>query len=179
LGLRPLLQGSPHHGEHRPSSREPTTAAEVMDRVKRTRAYFGGLGNPTAKAEQLAALQTREILRLKKENYDLKSRLAEYEIPVAGRGFDIACVDLVSVRRTKGVVYPRQIAMYLCKTLTLHSLAEIGRRFGNRDHTTVLHAIRKVAYDRDVNPELDDRIMSITRHILEVKENDDNHKPQA
>jgi chromosomal replication initiator protein len=42
------------------------------------------------------------------------------------------------------VVRPRQIAMYLAKTLTLRSLPEIGRRFGGRDHTTVLHAVRKI-----------------------------------
>jgi chromosomal replication initiator protein len=41
-------------------------------------------------------------------------------------------------------VRPRQIAMYLAKTLTLRSLPEIGRRFGGRDHTTVLHAVRKI-----------------------------------
>jgi chromosomal replication initiator protein len=52
--------------------------------------------------------------------------------------------DLLSARRTANVVRPRQIAMYLAKTLTLRSLPEIGRRFGGRDHTTVLHAVRKI-----------------------------------
>ena len=50
----------------------------------------------------------------------------------------------MSSRRTANVVRPRQIAMYLAKTLTLRSLPEIGRRFGGRDHTTVLHAVRKI-----------------------------------
>jgi chromosomal replication initiator protein len=50
----------------------------------------------------------------------------------------------LSSRRTANVVRPRQIAMYLAKTLTLRSLPEIGRRFGGRDHTTVLHAVRKI-----------------------------------
>lgn len=52
--------------------------------------------------------------------------------------------DMLSARRTANVVRPRQIAMYLAKTMTLRSLPEIGRRFGGRDHTTVLHAIRKM-----------------------------------
>lgn len=52
--------------------------------------------------------------------------------------------DMLSSRRTKDVVRPRQIAMYLAKTLTPQSMPEIGRRSGNRDHTTVLHAVRKV-----------------------------------
>ncbi|MGB6503695.1 MAG: helix-turn-helix domain-containing protein, partial [Xanthobacteraceae bacterium] len=46
--------------------------------------------------------------------------------------------------RTANVVRPRQVAMYLAKVLTLRSLPEIGRRFGGRDHTTVLHAVRKI-----------------------------------
>jgi chromosomal replication initiator protein len=50
----------------------------------------------------------------------------------------------LSSRRTANVVRPRQVAMYLAKTLTLRSLPEIGRRFGGRDHTTVLHAVRKI-----------------------------------
>jgi len=53
--------------------------------------------------------------------------------------------DLLSNRRTAAVVKPRQIAMMLAKMRTLASLPEIGRKFGNRDHTTVLHAVRKTA----------------------------------
>ena len=52
--------------------------------------------------------------------------------------------DLLSGRRNRSIVRPRQIGMYLAKPLTSRSLPEIGRRFGNRDHTTVLHAIRKI-----------------------------------
>lgn len=52
---------------------------------------------------------------------------------------------LNSDTRTQAVVRPRQIAMYLAKSLTTRSLPDIGRRFGGRDHTTVLHAVRKIA----------------------------------
>lgn len=58
--------------------------------------------------------------------------------------YNISRADILSSRRTANVVRPRQIAMYLSKVLTLRSLPEIGRRFGGRDHTTVLHAVRKV-----------------------------------
>lgn len=58
--------------------------------------------------------------------------------------YNVSRADLLSSRRTANVVRPRQIAMYLAKTLTLRSLPEIGRRFGGRDHTTVLHAVRKI-----------------------------------
>jgi len=67
------------------------------------------------------------------------------------RQYNVSRADLLSSRRTANVVRPRQIAMYLAKTLTLRSLPEIGRRFGGRDHTTVLHAVRKIEglVDRD------------------------------
>jgi len=58
--------------------------------------------------------------------------------------YQVSRSDLVSSRRTRAIVVPRQIAMYLAKVLTPRSLPEIGRRFGNRDHTTVLHAVRKI-----------------------------------
>jgi hypothetical protein len=67
--------------------------------------------------------------------------------------YGISRMDIISQRRTKAVVNPRQIAMYLAKTLTPRSLPEIGRLFGGRDHTTVLHAVRKIdimARDSDV-----------------------------
>lgn len=58
--------------------------------------------------------------------------------------FGITRVDMLSQRRTKVLVIPRQVAMYLCKTMTFRSLPEIGRRFNGKDHTTVLWAVRKM-----------------------------------
>lgn len=63
---------------------------------------------------------------------------------VVARQYNVSRADLLSSRRTANVVRPRQVAMYLVKILTLRSLPEIGRRFGGRDHTTVLHAVRKI-----------------------------------
>jgi chromosomal replication initiator protein len=63
---------------------------------------------------------------------------------IVARQYNVSRSDLLSSRRTANVVRPRQVAMYLAKTLTLRSLPEIGRRFGGRDHTTVLHAVRKI-----------------------------------
>ena len=63
---------------------------------------------------------------------------------VVMKHFGVNRGDLLSSRRNRSIVRPRQIGMYLAKLLTSRSLPEIGRRFGNRDHTTVLHAIRKI-----------------------------------
>ena len=79
-------------------------------------------------------VRTREPKRVKIE--DIQKLVACH--------FNVSRADLLSSRRTAVVVKPRQIAMYLAKILTLRSLPEIGRRFGGRDHTTVLHAVRKI-----------------------------------
>jgi chromosomal replication initiator protein len=63
---------------------------------------------------------------------------------IVARHYNVSKHDLLSARRTRTIVRPRQIAMYLAKVLTPRSLPEIGRRFGGRDHTTVLHAVRKI-----------------------------------
>ncbi len=63
---------------------------------------------------------------------------------VVARHYNVTKHDLLSARRTRTVVRPRQIAMYLAKTMTPRSFPEIGKRFGGRDHTTVLHAVRKI-----------------------------------
>ncbi|KQY13434.1 chromosomal replication initiator protein DnaA [Rhizobium sp. Root482] len=63
---------------------------------------------------------------------------------VVAKHYNVSRQELVSNRRTRVIVKPRQIAMYLAKSLTPRSFPEIGRRFGGRDHTTVLHAVRKI-----------------------------------
>ena len=63
---------------------------------------------------------------------------------IVSRHYKVPRNELLSSRRSRDVVRPRQIAMYLAKSLTSRSLPEIGRRFGGRDHTTVLHAVRKI-----------------------------------
>ncbi len=59
--------------------------------------------------------------------------------------FGLTEFDLICPRRTGDLILPRQIGMYLAKTLTLRSMPEIGRRFGGRDHTTVMYSVRKIA----------------------------------
>ena len=73
---------------------------------------------------------------------------------IVARHYNVSRQELVSNRRTRVIVKPRQIAMYLSKTLTPRSFPEIGRRFGGRDHTTVLHAVRTVGDDCKNEPEV-------------------------
>jgi len=61
--------------------------------------------------------------------------------------YKVTLADMFSRRRTADIVKPRQVAMFLCKELTHHSFPQIARKFGGRDHTTALHAIRKIPVD--------------------------------
>jgi chromosomal replication initiator protein len=85
---------------------------------------------------------------------------------VASR-YNVSRSDILSERRTAAVVRPRQIAMYLSKVLTLRSLPEIGRRFGGRDHTTVLHAVRKIEKAIGEDNALQDEVELLKRMLQE------------
>jgi chromosomal replication initiator protein len=84
---------------------------------------------------------------------------------VVARQYNVSRSDLLSSRRTANVVRPRQVAMYLAKTLTLRSLPEIGRRFGGRDHTTVLHAVRKIEHLLGNDTVLADEVDALKRQL--------------
>ncbi|WP_255586796.1 chromosomal replication initiator protein DnaA [Hephaestia mangrovi] len=79
--------------------------------------------------------------------------------------FDLKPLDLVSARRARVVARPRQIAMYLAKRLTTRSLPEIGRKFGGRDHSTVIHAVRRVEELRDADREVDGAVRLLMREL--------------
>ena len=66
--------------------------------------------------------------------------------------FSVTPTDMVSKRRARIIARPRQVAMYLCKKLTKRSLPDIGRRFGGRDHTTVMHAVKRIKQLREDDP---------------------------
>lgn len=79
--------------------------------------------------------------------------------------FNIKMTDMSSARRARAVARPRQIAMYLAKMLTSRSLPEIGRKFGNRDHTTVMHAVRKIEELRAVDPSINEDVEILIRAL--------------
>jgi chromosomal replication initiator protein len=89
---------------------------------------------------QLAERTLADLVRAR----DSRRVRIEDILRIVSRHYKVPRNDLLSSRRSRDVVRPRQIAMYLAKALTSRSLPEIGRRFGGRDHTTVLHSVRKV-----------------------------------
>ena len=88
---------------------------------------------------------------------DIQKKVANY--------FNIRFNDMVSVRRSRIVSRPRQVAMYLSKTYTPKSLPEIGRMFGGRDHTTVMHAIKKIQELCKMDPSFAEHIKVLKRNL--------------
>ncbi len=86
----------------------------------------------------------QEVLADMLRAHDKRISIEEIQKKVAEH-YNIRLTDMASPRRARAVARPRQVAMYLAKQLTQRSLPEIGRRFGNRDHTTVMHAVSRIA----------------------------------
>jgi hypothetical protein len=80
---------------------------------------------------------------------------------IVSRHYNVSRSDILSARRMAPIIWPRQMAMYLAKTLTLRSLPEIGRKFGGRDHTTVLHAVRKITALVQTDPKIAAEVASL------------------
>ena len=115
-----------------------TNGRDLDGAVNRLLAHSTLSGEPlTVEAAETAI---RDLIRTREPK---KVRIEDIQKLVATH-YSVSRADILSSRRTANVVRPRQIAMYLSKVLTLRSLPEIGRRFGGRDHTTVLHAVRKI-----------------------------------
>ena len=105
---------------------------------------------------------TRETLADLLRAHEKKLTIDEIQRKVADY-YGLRLSDLLSERRAREVARPRQIAMYLAKKMTPRSLPEIGRRFGNRDHTTVMHAVKKVEELRGQDREIDSDVATLAR----------------
>ena len=103
------------------------------------------------------------VIRDLVQNLEPRRIKIEDILRIISRHYGVSKGDLLSQRRHRSVVWPRQIGMYLAKHLTARSLPEIGRRFGGRDHTTVLHAIRKIEGEITKNPHLEGELEELKR----------------
>jgi chromosomal replication initiator protein len=107
---------------------------------------------------------TREVLADVLRAHSRKLTIDEIQRRVADH-YALKINDLISPRRAREVARPRQVAMYLAKMLTPRSLPEIGRRFGGRDHTTVMHAVKRIEELRATDHELDRDINHLRRAL--------------
>jgi len=102
--------------------------------------------------KDLIALQNRMVTI---EN--IQKTVAQY--------FKVKIEDILSAGRSRSIARPRQIAMSLAKELTNHSLPEIGKAFGGRDHTTVIHACRKIAELREEDSRIEEDYLTLLRTL--------------
>jgi len=93
--------------------------------------------------QEITLESTQEVLQDLLRAHDRRITIDEIQRKVAEH-YNLRLADMHSARRARNVARPRQVAMYLAKQLTARSLPEIGRKFGGRDHTTVMHAVRKI-----------------------------------
>ncbi len=121
-----------------------TNVRELEGALNRLIAHANLFGRP------MTLETTQEVLHDILKAHDRRVTIEEIQKRVAEH-WNIRLTDMSSARRARAVARPRQVAMYLAKQLTSRSLPEIGRKFGNRDHTTVMHAVTRVGelMDRD------------------------------
>ena len=136
-----------------------TNIRELEGALNRIVAYATLVGRPVTLETTQEILQ--DVLRAHSRRItieEIQKRVAEH--------FNIRVADMHSARRARAVARPRQVAMYLAKQLTSRSLPEIGRKFGGRDHTTVMHAVRKVDQLRESDPGFAEDV-DLLRRMLE------------
>lgn len=89
----------------------------------------------------------------------------EFIIQIVADHFNLTPLDIMSAKRSKEIVYPRQIVMYLCRTMTETGLQNIGKALGGRDHTTILHGIKTISADLEKNSSLQNTIDILKKKI--------------
>lgn len=106
--------------------------------------------------------KTQELLRDLLRSNDKQLTIEDIQRKVADH-YNMKLSDLLSAKRTRCVARPRHIAMFLCKTMTTRSLSEIGRKFGNKDHTTVMHAVKQVTNLLETDAEVIEEVRLLER----------------
>lgn len=110
---------------------------------------------------ELAEISLKDLI----SNDAVKSITLELIIKTVSDHYNVSYDDLLSTKRSKDIAYPRQVAMYLCRHLTNHSLQEIGNALGDRDHSTVMNGIKKIDTDKEINATLKNTLETIKKKI--------------
>ncbi len=156
--------------ETMPQTRMPMPVVEFL--ARRITSNIRELEGAVNRVAAYAMLQSREIdLDFAQETLADVLRANQRRISIdeiqrrVSEHFRIRQAEMTSARRSRDVARPRQIAMYLAKQLTPRSLPEIGRRFGGRDHTTVIHAVRQIEKLRATDADIDQEVRLLIRQL--------------
>ena len=126
--------------------------------LNRVIAYSSFVGRPLT--IDMAQEVLKDLIRASQRRItidDIQRKVADY--------YNLRLSDLLSARRSRTIARPRQVAMYLSKILTTRSLPEIGRKFGGRDHTTVIHAVKRIEGLRDSDSAIQEEVDLLTRSL--------------
>ena len=135
-----------------------TNVRELEGALNRISAFSSLVG------KEINIEMTHDLLRDLLRSSQKKVNIEQIQKKVSEH-FNVKMSDMSSARRSRTIARPRQIAMYLSKNLTSRSLPEIGRRFGNRDHTTVIHAVKKVEELRNKDLSFDEDVELLIRML--------------
>ena len=141
------------------AQRITSNVRELEGALNRLAAYGDLVGRPVTM--ELAQEVLQDLLRAN----DRRVTIEDIQKKVS-RHYNMRLADMHSARRARNVARPRQVAMFLAKQLTTRSLPEIGNKFGGRDHTTVMHAVKRIEELRQTDSTLDEDI-DLLRRMLE------------
>jgi len=161
------MNGAEHH---------QLTPTQIQS-IERSKAFKAKIAKAAAKLADLQTITMLEALptippipQSKRQWFQIVDEHAHQpfitDILIAvGKHYGVSHIDICSRRRTAKVAYARQVAYYLCKKLTRKSLPEIGRRIGDRDHTSIWFGVNKIERLRSIHPELDADICTIASSL--------------
>jgi chromosomal replication initiator protein len=171
LGIleRKLQQLARQHDFRRPPQARPEVLEFLADRfTDSVRELEGALNTLVARLGEgvctLTLDEAQAILRPHLRGGEKRVTVDDIQKATAEH-FGLKQADLISERRNRAIARPRQAAMWLAKQMTTRSLPDIGRRFGGRDHTTVLHAVRRIEELKAADPQLTRDLETLTRKL--------------
>ena len=171
LGIleRKLQQLARQHDFRRPPLARPEVLEFLADRfTDSVRELEGALNTLVARLGEgvctLTLDEAQAILRPHLRGGEKRVTVDDIQKATAEH-FGLKQADLISERRNRAIARPRQAAMWLAKQMTTRSLPDIGRRFGGRDHTTVLHAVRRIEELKAADPQLTRDLETLTRKL--------------
>ena len=147
------------------SSKITTNVRELVGAINRIISFSRIYNKMPSLAETKVVL--KDLLNLTENNVTIESIQS-----IVCKFFKISKNEMLSSRRSRYLVRPRQTAIYLTKVLTTKSLPEIGREFSNRDHTTIIHSVKTIEKLKEKNPDMNNNINKLKNIILYNKENE-------
>ena len=147
------------------SSKITSNIRELVGAINRVVSFSRIYNKMPSMAETKVVL--KDLLNLNENNVTI-----DFIQTIVCKYFKISKNEMLSSRRSRYLVRPRQTAIYLTKILTTKSLPEIGREFSNRDHTTIIHSVKTIEKLKEENPDMNDNINKLKNIILYNKENE-------